>query len=85
MKAETGRQRDRENMFASMLPCFPVVVTSIVTSLVPFLGLATVPTVVVMSVYISAFDKNLPEKGFASVLSYPSSVQELFVLSIISN
>lgn len=72
-------------MLASMLPCFPVVVTSIVTSLVPFLGLATVPTVVVMSVYISAFDKNLQEKGFASVLSYPSSVQELFVLSIISN
>lgn len=62
---EIERPRDRENMHASMLPYHPVFVTIMVFSLVVFLGLAPVPAIIVMSVYIFAFDQKLKKKGFA--------------------
>lgn len=62
---EIERQRDRESIHASMLLYHLVFVTIMVFSLVAFLGLATVPTITVVSVYIFAFDQKLTKKGFA--------------------
>lgn len=61
---EIERQRDRENLHASMLHYHPVIVTTMGSSFVAFLGLATVPTIIVMSVYNFAFDKKI-KNGFA--------------------
>lgn len=59
---EAKRQREYTRKHAALPPC---AVTVMVFSLVAFLGLATVPTITVMSVYIFVFDQKLTKKGFA--------------------
>lgn len=51
-----------------------------VSSFVASLGLATVPTIIVMSVYIFSFDQKLKKKLPVSL--YPSSLQELLLLCL---
>lgn len=65
-KGQTETDQDREAKRQREFECkHAVIVTTMGSSFVAFLGLATVPTVIVMSVYSFAFDKKLKKKGFA--------------------